>query len=172
MTPMLRSESFYWTSIRRVLIASVAVTSISTRSEAQLQYDFNTFAGDVLATLELSNLPATINDIEALTFTSEGKELFGLGPTYQGVFDRGSGTIIEIGTDWIAGHRTLAAEDDGVTIFWSDNAPPYASVPPAGLSPRRFSMGFNIGFYTPPLNGVSSLEPDREPKRVWHAICA
>lgn len=44
-------------------------------------------SGNILATLELTSLPATHEEVAGLTFTPAGEAVFGLGSTYGGTFD-------------------------------------------------------------------------------------
>lgn len=65
---------------------------ISADAKAQLFYSFVEHESDqVLATLELSALPATHREVVGLTFTPVGETIFGFGPTYTGTFDGSDG---------------------------------------------------------------------------------
>ena len=56
--------------------------------QAQLSYEFiDAEESTVLATLELSALPAGIDEFLTLRFTDAGEDLFGLGSVYAGTFD-------------------------------------------------------------------------------------
>ena len=58
---------------RSLLLACVTVAMMTTRTDAQLFYNFvEQTSHDVIATLELSSLPATLSEFQGLTFTPEG----------------------------------------------------------------------------------------------------
>jgi len=71
----------------RIVFVALACVTMPSMSQAELFYNFvQERTGDVLATLELSSLPATARDINGLTFTSHGDALFGLPSPYPGTF--------------------------------------------------------------------------------------
>ena len=133
------------TSIGRVLIACVVIAGLSAKSEARHLFDFFYNPEEALATLELSNLPAARNDIVGLTFTARGQEMFGLGPTYPGEFNSGSGYIIESSSTLsFPGEYVLAGENFDESIWWRD-------------TDSQNTIGFNVGIFGPPISGLSSL---------------
>lgn len=104
-----------------MLLVLVSVFSHSNTCRAQHFYDFiNEFTGDTWAQLELSTVPATVNDVVSLTFSSELQTFLGLGPIYAGDFDvavNGGNSVIEDSSGRLIGSPANA--------FWRDNDPPY-----------------------------------------------
>ena len=78
--------------LRRLTIKMMAcfvVAIMSASSEAQLLYDFvESPSGDVLATLELTSLPATHAEVAGLTFTPAGEAIYGYAGLYSPMFDK------------------------------------------------------------------------------------
>jgi hypothetical protein len=70
------------------LLAALALGNLPSRAEAtNLYYDFiQAGSGDVLATLELSGLPATHSEVVSLSFSQIGQNLFGYDTVYGGTF--------------------------------------------------------------------------------------
>jgi hypothetical protein len=86
---------------RQIILACVTAVVIPGSCEAQLFYDFvQEGTGDVLATLELTTLPATHEEIAGMTFTPAGETLFGFVSPYAGEFD---GTILPWDDDGAGG---------------------------------------------------------------------
>lgn len=90
------------------VLLSLALNRVNiTSAEAQqvLIYSFIEEGSDeVLATLQLSSLPATHNEVVGLTFSSLGQSIFGFGPVYTGTFDGEDGypAIIDDGNGGLA----------------------------------------------------------------------
>lgn len=94
-------------------LAVAATVIISSQCEAQLTYDFvgefvrqgpgTVTPGDVLATIEFSDLPARHDDVLSLTFTSAGDELYGLGLTFDDEFGFTSGPVTSDGANGLVG---------------------------------------------------------------------
>ena len=77
---------------------------MSARSEAQLFYDFVEFpSGNVLATLELTSLPATHAEVAGLTFTPAGEAILGYATPYSGSFDTSFGMLSDDGIGGLQG---------------------------------------------------------------------
>ena len=71
-----------------IISASLALLVTSAHCQAQELYNFvQAGTGDVLATLDLTVVPATHTDVAGLTFSTKGEGIFGLGATYSGTFD-------------------------------------------------------------------------------------
>jgi hypothetical protein len=83
------------------IVFSVILAFICARTEAESL--FYNFEGDIhgfpitLATLELTSLPATHEEVVGLTFTSAGQSQFGYGETYPGTFDISDGEFVSDG---------------------------------------------------------------------------
>ncbi len=76
------------------LFILLAFAASPTSTSAQVFYNFvQSPSGDVLATLELSSLPATHSEVVGLTFTPAGDAIFGLGSSYTGVFTQSAGAF-------------------------------------------------------------------------------
>ena len=120
-------------------MACLAVAMMSASSHAQVLYDFiNDGTGEVLARLELAMLPATKTIEKELTFTPRGEAIFGLGPLYLGSFDTQSGpgrAVIDDGAGGLVGDMGF--------VTWTDDDPPYASVPPIGEPALLFRLEFS-----------------------------
>ena len=116
-----------------LLLACITVAMMTTRTDAQLFYDFvEQTSQDVIATLELSSLPATLSEFQGLTFTPEGEALFGLGPEYLGDFDSDSSNGSVAVDDLEGGLEGLPQN-----VRWIDTNPPYSLIPPLEL-PTKF----------------------------------
>ena len=78
-------KRIYWSPF---LLACLVLVFMCNRTEAaSLLYDFEQMESEiVLATLELTSLPATHNEVLGLTFTTEGMAIFGLPSPYPGTF--------------------------------------------------------------------------------------
>ena len=118
----------------RIIAACLAVAMMSASSQAQLLYDFIEDGTDVvLATLELSMLPATHTIEVELTFTPLGRgDIRATRPLYLGSFDTQSGpgmAVIDDGAGGLVGDMGF--------VIWTDDDPPDSSVPPIG-DPGRF----------------------------------
>lgn len=50
-------------------------------------FEFISSDGEALATIEFSELPASLTEFVSLTFTPTGEEIFGFGSVYTGEFD-------------------------------------------------------------------------------------
>ena len=88
----------------RMMMACLAVAMMSVSSQAQRFYDFiEGGTGDVLATLELSSIPATHTEVVELTFTPAGETLFGYSSPYTGIFDGNDGPFVDDGTGGLDG---------------------------------------------------------------------
>ena len=77
--------------LARFVLFAVAgnLSTLAPSVEGQVFYEFEqSSTGDILATIELTQLPADVDDITELTFTPSGEAFFGLGPVYSGAFDR------------------------------------------------------------------------------------
>ena len=86
--------------IPRSLLSCYVVTSMfmlctGPMATASQLYNFEA-TGTILATLELSNLPATESEILGLTFSPAGETRYGLGPVYLGNFDTASHPVDEM----------------------------------------------------------------------------
>jgi len=103
-------------------VALLITSTASANNGSHLFYDFvESPSGDILATLELSSLPALFGDVESLTFSPIGESLLGFGPTYLGDFDAGGGDPVIDVSGGLAGG------------FFSDNTPqPSSLFPPLG----------------------------------------
>lgn len=130
MTYTTSSKSSY-TLMWRMLVACVAVVMISADGQAQLFYDFvESPSGEVLATLELTNLPATHIDVAGLTFTPTGEAIFGYTSPYTGGFDYTPEPITDDGIGGLSG---------GVII----DLTPTASRQHASLGTQRLEIGMS-----------------------------
>lgn len=131
-----------------LIMACVATAVMTSSCEAQLFYDFvHGGTGDVLATLELTALPATHEEIVGLTFTPAGETFFGYVSPYAGVFD----STQEPWEDDGAGG--LTAPSGGSKIF--DVDPPASSLHPNGGTFR-----FSMGVAPDPGHDSFSVDPD------------
>jgi hypothetical protein len=120
-----RVKSSYQAMMGRMLMACFTVVIMSASSDAQLFYDFvEQTSGDVIATLELSSLPATLSEFQGLTFTPEGEAIFGFGPVYLGDFDVDASNGSVVADDLEGG---LAGEPQNVR--WMDTNSPYILIP-------------------------------------------
>ena len=78
-----------------IISASLALLVTSAHCQAQELYNFvQAGTGDILATLDLTTLPATHTDVAGLTFSTKGEAIFGLGPVYTGTFDTTSESTV------------------------------------------------------------------------------
>jgi hypothetical protein len=138
----------------RILTSCLAIGLTSASCHAQLFYDFvedNT--GDVLATIELFQLPASVNDFVGLTFTPEGQAIFGFGPEYLGTFDRSTGpgnAVVSDGGSGLVG--------DGGLVSWVDDDPPPSDL---GLTSSVIVDFYAIGFI--PKVKVEVIVAESEP---------
>jgi hypothetical protein len=111
MTHDTKVRSAFQAMMCRMMMACIALTVMSASSEAGLFYDFvEDGTGNVLATLELSSLPATHTEVVGLTFTPAGEAIFGLGPTYTGIFDNSfptGGSLVDDGSGGLKGEPNL-----------------------------------------------------------------
>lgn len=142
MARVWKLERSFAVVLYRILHATFVIVALSADAEATYFYDFEEAGtGDVLATLELSNLPATFRDFNTLTFTPEGEAIFGLGPIYQGSIEWQAGGLGSVVSSDNAG-GLIADSEFGVA--WFDLFPPYAAVPPDGSPPGYFAIQFGV----------------------------
>lgn len=107
---MMHDTRVAWSN--KLLLVCCFVVVMSYDASAQLLYDFlEDGTGTLLATLELSSLPATHEEVVALTFTPQGEVILGFGPTYDGGFDVTSGSFVADGAGGLTGSV------DGSSIF-------------------------------------------------------
>jgi hypothetical protein len=108
-------------------------------SEAQLRYNFEQEGtGAVLATLELSSLPATHTDVVGLTFSSIGQSILGYPAVFPGTFEH---TFMAIVEDGIGG----LGEMEGAEL-WDFNAPRPSTHPTGGASLVNLQFWSTVGF--------------------------
>ena len=94
----------------------IAVIGLETSPAlASVAYDFvQDGSGSVLATLELSSLPARHTEVVGLTFTAAGNAIFGLGQgLYSGSFDATLDVFADDGLSGLAGTAGDAFIVDG-----------------------------------------------------------
>lgn len=100
----------------RIALVYIVVFIPSGASRAELSYDFvQDGTGDVLATLELSKLPATHNELNGLTFTPTGEALFGYTSPYTGSFTSSTNLFSDDGMGRLVGQPANA--------FFRDDSP-------------------------------------------------
>jgi hypothetical protein len=111
MTNVKTAKSAYRALMRCIVIPSFVVTITSASSEAQLLYDFvESPSGDVLATLELTSLPATHAEVAGLTFTPAGEAIYGYAGLYSGSFDTSFGMLLDDGIGGLQGNGDGTSE--------------------------------------------------------------
>jgi len=116
--------------ITRSMFCSFWLFAISADSEAQL-FDFvGDDSGEVLATLNLSSLPATHEDIVSLTFSPIGESIFGYASTFPGEFQDSTGRFADDGFGGLIGADAL---ENGEAILGGFN-PPASSLHPSGTA--------------------------------------
>ena len=97
--------------MRRIVMPCFVVTITSASSEAQLLYDFvESPSGDVLATLELTSLPATHAEVAGLTFTPAGEAIYGYTGLYSGSFDTSFAMLLDDGIGGLQGNGDGTSE--------------------------------------------------------------
>jgi hypothetical protein len=88
----------------RLPLAALALALLCGPAEAGPSYNFVESGSDnVLATLELSSLPATHSEVVGLEFSTEGEAIFGVLGLYSGTFDSTNDAFIGDGADGLAG---------------------------------------------------------------------
>jgi hypothetical protein len=88
----------------RLPLAALALALLCSPAEADFVYNFEEdFTGNVLATLELSSLPATHSEVVSLEFSMDGEAIFGVLGLYSGTFDTTDDAFIADGADGLAG---------------------------------------------------------------------
>ncbi len=184
ITPALRTR---W--VIPFTLTYVIVTTMTVSSEAQIFYNFErssdlgqTTDGIVLAKLELSSLPASHAEIVGLTFTPAGETEFGFGPTYNGVFDSSTGSLIDDGNGTL-----ISAGSSSFSSFLDDIDPPETSrfVSDDGLGTASFDfvvagstdpdrtglVVFNTHVYVQlPFVGVVAQPLSQGPLGYWRAV--
>jgi hypothetical protein len=111
MTNVKTAKSAYRALMRCIVMPSFVVTITSASSEAQLLYDFvESPSGDVLATLELTSLPATHAEVAGLTFTPAGEAIYGYAGLYSGSFDSSFGMLLDDGIGGLQGNGDGTSE--------------------------------------------------------------
>lgn len=109
----------------RIGLVAVTLLALTSSSRASTIYEFHQDGtGDVLATLELSALPATESEVVSLAFTPAGDAIFGLGELYDGTFDSsaksfvddGSGLLVSSEPDWGANIEDTTPEETSSVI--------------------------------------------------------
>lgn len=120
-------------------LASLMLVIMAGNSEAQLQYNFEQQGtGIVLATLELSSLPATHTEVVELTFSSTGQSIFGYPAIFPGTFELTFMTIVE---DGIGGLGELEGAE-----LWDFDAPRPSTHPMGGTSLVNLQFWSTVGF--------------------------
>lgn len=90
---------------------------------ASLLYDFvQDGTGEVLATWELTSLPAGFEEVVGLTFTPAGDAIFGFGAVYAGEFDHYAASTAR--DDGAGGLSHSGLNPFGGWVFDEDNVPP------------------------------------------------
>jgi hypothetical protein len=88
----------------RLPLAALALALLCGPAEANLVYNFEEDGtGNVLATMELSSLPATHSEVVILEFSMDGEAIFGVLGLYSGTFDTTDDAFIADGADGLAG---------------------------------------------------------------------
>ena len=116
----------------------VALVIVSSNSSAQLLYEFEESGTEsILATLELSSLPASHSEIVGLMFTPAGDMIFGMGPVYIGTFDTSSSFLVATVEELPNGELTCTGCDNPSLATWFiDEDPPVGD---------RFALTFSLG---------------------------
>lgn len=127
------------------LLLLTLVASATEASFAISSYDFYDVNNEQVATIELSTLPATHNEITMLTFTEYGDSLLGLGLEYTGDFDFTGSPLIDDGN---GGLTTLS----NTTSTIGDSTPPTSTNPifPIDIPPSIFDLFFDGSFSNKP----------------------
>jgi len=108
MTHTTSGNTSYTSIGGRILVMCVAVVTMSANSHAQLFYDFiQAGTGDVLATLELSSLPATHTEVVGLNFTPTGEAFLGYPSPYGGVFTSTLNSFMSDGSGGLDGQSSI-----------------------------------------------------------------
>lgn len=117
-------------------MACLYMAIVPASCQAKLLYDFvEDSTGDILATMELFQIPATVNDFMELTFSPTGDAKFGFGPQYLGAFDSSLGPGSAVISDGVGG-----LVGDGGFVSWIDDDPP-----PSDLG---LTSSFSVEFHT------------------------
>ena len=88
----------------RLPLAALALALLCSPAEADFVCNFEEDGtGNVLATLELSSLPATHSEVVSLLFSLDGEAIFGVLGLYSGTFDTTNDAFIADGADGLAG---------------------------------------------------------------------
>ncbi len=107
------------------VVALILLVATGASCQAQNLFSFiQEGTEDVLAKLELSNLPATtLADIAGFEFTEAGNAIFGLGVgPYAGEFDSFTGGELDISSEGILGGTELSS-DGAVTLGDATSSP-------------------------------------------------
>ena len=123
----------------RLILSCLAISLLCNRVGAALFYDFVEWeSGNVLATLQLSSLPASHWEVLGLTFTPAGQAKFGYGPIYQGEFDDSYNWFVDDGSGGI-GYAQFGPHEYWARIV--DHNPP----PSSFGTPWIVSLSASIG---------------------------
>lgn len=130
------------------LLPFVLLSAPASVTEAALVYEFiQTETNDLIATIELTSLPAQHTEIGSLTFEPTGTTLFGYSGLYRGAFDR-TGTTVGgqfpfVGDDGSGG---LAMTPRGTGRVWfADQVNPQDSPLHTALGTKELFLYFGEG---------------------------
>ncbi len=131
------------------------VACVAASTQASVLYDFQQAGtATVLATLELSSVPANETHIAGLTFTPAGDAIFGFGSTYSGTFDTSNGAFADDGVGGLQG----GIDYGGIfAATMTDNDPPASTVFPG---PFAFSPILDLYADSRPDEDVIHMYPN------------
>ena len=157
--------SSYLAITSQLIMTCFAMVCIATNSDAQDSYDFvEAGTSDILATMELSVLPANSSDVVAFALTSEGEEVF---PPLTGALQPdsffGGGSIAEFGSlglhgatgqaSWAQDVHEVSGPGEFFTYHFSMNFFPF--------NPPFFTSSLVLsGDWTASAHGLWLLTPD------------